>query len=96
MVWYIRWEKKLVPISGDSRFIEEYTQPKRHFLVELEGSVYAFHSERSFVKLFPREIQKEMKRLIRSNHLQIRSDSVEQLELFIQAATKLMTEGGAG
>ena len=95
MIWYIRWEKKLVPVSGDSRFVEEYSKSKRHFLVELEGNVYPVHSEKSFVKLFPKEIQKSMKRLIRSNHLQIRSDSVEQLELFIQAAIKLMTEGGA-
>jgi len=96
MVWYIRWEKKLIPVSGDSRFIEEYTQPKRHYLVELEGKVYPFHSEKSFVKLFPKEVQKSVKRLIRSNHLQIRTDPVEKLELFIQAATELMEEGGAG
>ena len=94
MVWYIRWEKKLVPVSGDSRFIEEYTQSKRHYLVDLDGNLYTFHNDRSFVQLFPRETQKDMKRLIRANHLQIRTASVEQLELFIQAATKLITEGG--
>ena len=95
LVWYIRWEKKLVPVSGDSRFIEEFTEPKRHYLVELEGNLYAFSGDKTFIKIFPKGIQKDMKRLIRSNHLQIRSDSVEQLELFIQAAIKLMTEGGA-
>ena len=94
LVWYIRWEKKLVPISGDSRFIEEFTQPKRHYLVEVGGNLYEFKGDKSFIRLFPKEIQKEMKRLIRSNHLQIRSASVEQLELFIQAATKLIPEGG--
>jgi len=94
LVWYIRWEKKLVPVSGDSRFIEEFTEPKRHYLVEVEGELHAFNGDKSFIKLFPKESQKDMKRLIRSNHLQIRSASVEQLELFIQAATNLITEGG--
>jgi hypothetical protein len=94
MVWYIRWEKKLVPVSGDSRFIEEYSQSKRHYLVDLNGNVHPFHNDRSFVQLFPRETQKDMKRLIRANHLQIRTASVQQIELFIQAATKLITEGG--
>jgi hypothetical protein len=94
MVWYIRWEKKLVPVSGDSRFIEEFTQPKRNYLLELDGDVHPFQNGRSFIKLFPKEIQKVMKRLMKANHLQIRNASTEQLELFIQAATNLLEEGG--
>jgi hypothetical protein len=94
MVWYIRWNKKIVPVSGDSRFIEEYTQPRRNYLMELDGAVDPFNSRRSFVKLFPREIQKEMRRLIKKNHLQLRSASISELELFIRAATSLLAEGG--
>lgn len=93
MVWYIRWDKKLVPISGDSRFIEEFTNAKRNYLLELDGSVRAFQNKKSFVKLFPKVIQKDLKRLINQNHLLIRTASPEQLELFIIAAAKLY-EGG--
>ena len=48
LVWYIRWEKKLVPISGDPRFIEEFTSPKRDYLLELDGSVHPFSSKKKF------------------------------------------------
>jgi hypothetical protein len=93
MTWYIHWEKKLVPMSGDSRFIEEYTSPKRSYLLELDGSIYPFSNKKSFVRLFPKSIQKDMKKLIRNNHIPIRSASTEQLELFIIAASRLLTEG---
>ena len=90
LVWYIRWEKKLVPISGDPRFIEEFTSPKRHYLLELDGSVHPFSNKKSFVDLFPESVQKDIKKLIKSNQLQIRSASTEQLELFIMAASNIL------
>jgi hypothetical protein len=93
MVWYIRWEKKLVPISGDSRFFEEYTSPKRSYLVILEGSTHPFNNQKSFVQLFPKDQQKDLKKLIKSNNIQIRTASIEQLELFIMAASNLLYGG---
>jgi len=92
-VFYIRWEKILVPVSGDSRFFEEFTSPKRNYLIELDGKVYPFHNKSSFVKLFPKAIQKDLKRIIRSNLLQLRSASAVQLELFLLAAEKLINGG---
>ena len=90
LVWYIRWEKKLVPISGNPRFIEEFTSPKRHYLLELDGSVHPFSNKKSFINLFPESLQKDIKKLIKSNQLQIRSASTEQLELFIMAANNIL------
>jgi hypothetical protein len=90
LVWYIRWEKKLVPISGNPRFIEEFTSPKRHYLLELDGSVHPFSNKKSFIDLFPESLQKDIKKLIKSNQLQIRSASTEQLELFIMAASNIL------
>ena len=95
MILYIGWRKKLVPVSGDSRFIEEFSPPKRTYYLELDGSVYPFTSKKSFVALFPKEIQKDMRRLMKSNRLLIRTASVNELELFIMAAQKLL-EGPAG
>jgi hypothetical protein len=93
MVWYIHWERNLVPKSGDVRFMEEYTSPKRTYLLELNGVLHPFSNKKSFVQLFPKSIQKDMKRLIKSNQIQIRSASPEQLELFIIAASKLIKGG---
>ena len=90
LIWYIRWEKNLVPLVGDPRFIEEFTSPKRNYLLELDGSIHPFNNKKSFVKLFPESIQKDIKRLIKSNQLQIRTASTEQLELFIMAANNIL------
>jgi hypothetical protein len=90
LILYIRWEKRLVPISGDSRFIEEFTSPRRSYLLELNGSVQPFTNKKSFVALFPREVQKDMKRLIKQNRLLIKSASTRQLELFTIAAGNVL------
>lgn len=93
MILYIQWEKRLVPVSGDSRFIEEFTTPKRSYMLEMDASVQPFSNKKSFVALFPKGIQKDMKKLIKRNHLLIRSASTQQLELFIMAAGNIL-EGG--
>ena len=90
LVWYIRWEKKLIPISGDPRFIEEFTAPKRHYVLELDGSIHTFNTKKSFVQLFPESVQKDIKKLIKSSQIQIRTASTEQLELFILAASNIL------
>lgn len=90
LIIFIRWEKRLVPLSGDPRFIEEYTSPKRSYLLELDGSIQPFSNKKGFVKLFPESMQKDIKRLIKSNQLQIRTASTEQLELFIIAAGNIL------
>lgn len=92
MICYIHWEKKLVPISGDSRFIEEFTNPKRSYLLELDGEIKEFQSKSEFVKLFPETRRKEMKKLVRENSMQFRIASPKQLNLFLLAASKLLNQ----
>jgi len=93
MVWYIRWEKKLEAVSGNSRYYEEYSSPRRSYLLELDASIHPFNNKKSFVQLFPKAIQKDMKKLMKSNQLRIRTASTEQLELFILAASNLLYGG---
>ena len=94
LICYIRWEKKLVPVSGDSRFIEEYSGAKRSYLLYLDGTLGSFHNKKSFVKLFPDAVQKQLKKLIRTRHFSIRTATSGELELFIHAASDLLNEGG--
>ena len=47
-------------------------------------------AKKSFVDLFPESVQKDIKKLIKSNQLQIRTASTEQLELFIMAASNIL------
>ncbi len=92
LVCYIHWEKKLVPISGNSRFIEEFTQAKRQYWLELNGKISEFQSKKDFIKLFPEARKKEMKRLVRQNNLQFRMASPAQLKLFLIAASNLLNQ----
>lgn len=87
---YISWEKKLVPVSGNSLFIEEFTAAKRSYLLELDGVISPFQNKKGFVKLFPENRQKEVKRLIRTNHVQLRSASPEQIDQLLLSVVNLL------
>ncbi len=92
MICYISWDKKLIPRVSDSRFTEEYTSPKRKYLLELDGEISEFQSKSDFVKLFPENRKKEMKKLVRQNSMQFRIASPAQLNLFLIAASNLLNE----
>lgn len=93
MICYISWHKKLIPRVSDSRFTEEYTPPKRKYLLELDGKISEFQSKKDFVKLFPADRKKEIKKLVRQNHMQFRIASPAQLNLFLIAASNLLNKG---
>jgi hypothetical protein len=92
MVCYIKWEKKLIPRVGDSRFTEEFSSPKRKYLLELDGEINDFQSKSDFVKLFPEDRKKEIKKLVRQNSMQFRIASPAQLNLFLIAVSNLLNE----
>jgi len=95
MICYISWEKKLIPRVGDAGHTEQYTPPKRSYLLELDGAIHEFQSKRDFVKLFPQEHKKAIKSLVRQNNMHFRIASPEQLNLFLMAASRLLNEEGS-
>ena len=94
MICYISCEKKLIPRVGDAKFTGQFTPSKRRYLLELDGEISEFQSKRDFVKLFPEEHKKAIKRLVRQNHMQFRIASPEQLNLFLMAASKFLNQEG--
>ncbi|MCK5137239.1 MAG: hypothetical protein KAR19_15755 [Bacteroidales bacterium] len=93
LVFYISWEKRLVPVSGNSRFIEEFTSAKRSYQLEMDGAVHFFKNKKRFIKLFPEIIQKDVKKLFRKYNIHFRTASPAQLERFMQAVSGLLNEG---
>ena len=92
LVFYISWEKRLIPVSGNSRFIEEFTKTKRSYLLEMDGTIHLFKNKRRFIKLFPERLKKDVKRLIRKYSIHFRTASPGQLERFMQAVSGLLNE----
>ncbi len=92
MLCYISWYKQLIPVSNDSRFIEKFTTPKRRYLLEMDGNISKFQSYRDFIKLFPVSMKKDLRKLVRENHMQFRLATPEQLNLFLMAAARMLNE----
>lgn len=93
LIFYISWEKRLVPVSGNSKFIEEFTSAKRSYQLEMDGSVHVFKNKKRFIKLFPEIIQKDVKKLFRKHNIYFRTASPAQLERFMQEVSGLLNKG---
>lgn len=89
LLFHISWEKRLVPVSGNSRFIEEFTKARRSYLLEIEGTWHLFKNKRRFIKLFPERLKKNVKKIIRAYSVRFRTASPAQLERFMQAVADL-------
>ena len=93
LILYISWEKSLIPISGNSSFIEEFTSAKRSYHLEIDKVTHFFKKKKHFIKLFPVIVQKDAKILLKNYNIHFRTASPVQLERFMQAVSGLLKEG---
>lgn len=87
---YIHWEKRLLPIQNDLDFTNKFTAADADFLMEMDGKTYIFKSRKSLTQLFPAEIQKQIRRIFRRNHLKIKQATPEEMVRNMNAVADLL------
>jgi len=87
LVVYVSWEKKLVPVSGDSQILEYFTSAKRSYLVQLDGTDHTFKNRKQFIKLLPEVLQKDVKKLMKSYNINLSNASPAQLTVLMEAVS---------
>lgn len=83
LIFLQSWEKKKVKSTHNANFIaNKYSQAKRKNIVVLNGQAYVFTSNKSFLKLFPEAIRKELAALLKSESINLKVTPVNQLRDF--------------
>jgi len=89
---YIHWEKDLLALNGSFTHIEQFSDTKRSFWLDLNGELHHFSSRKDFAGLFPEEGQKEIKRLLSRNQFKFRTASVDEIIRNVEAVCLLLEE----
>ena len=90
---FVHWEKKLVPLDNSVIYIDHFTNLRFYFWLELNGKIIAFNNRRTFVRLFPMNMQREILKLFRQRHISFRNvDPDEILQTMEMIANLLDTK----
>lgn len=78
-ICYVHWEKALVSLNDNIAYGHRFTYPRLLYWLELDGETEAFHNRKSFIQLFPLNMQKEIKTLLRKLPFSFNDDSPEKI-----------------
>ena len=76
---YIHWDKRLVPVHDGAGYTGQFSDPRTDCWLERDGTISRFHDRRSFAMLFGEELQKEIARFLKSEHISFRKSGPEEL-----------------
>ena len=89
---YVFWEKKLLPLNGSTTHVEQFTDAKQTFWLDLDGELTPFNSRKDFSECFPEEDQKEIKRLLSRNQFRFRTAQVDEIIRNVELVCNLLKE----
>ncbi len=91
---YIHWEKMLLPLQFEHQYTHKFSQVNSTTLLEVNGETNVFKNRKGFVKLFPENRQKVIKRFLRRNHFIFQNASPNEMVLSMNAVANLLNSGG--
>lgn len=91
---FVHWKKKLIPLDNSVIYIDHFTNPRLHYWLELNGEIIAFNNRRTFARLFPMNMQREILKLFRQRHISFRNVGPDEILRTMEMVANLFnTEG---
>jgi len=91
---FVHWEKKLVPLDNSVIYIDHFTNPRLYYWLELNGEIIAFNNRRTFARLFPGNMQREIMKLFRQRNISFRNVGPDEILRTMEMVANLFnTEG---
>jgi len=91
---YVHWEKRLLPLQNDPDYSRVFSEADVYCLLEMEGSIKGFKNRKTFSRLFPEHVQKEIKRLLKRNHFKVQHAAPGEMVRNMNAVADLLRTGG--
>ena len=88
---YIRWSKDLL---GDRSSGTSFSPLVRRYWINREDQWISFRNQRTFIQAFPKELKRELKRLLVERKYNFQSASTGKMVEMLEASMKLLEEGG--
>lgn len=91
---YIHWEKRLLPLQNDQVFTRAFSEIDATNRLEMDGEINIFKNRKTFLELFPLNLQSEIKRLLRKNRIKFRHPSPDEMVRNMNLVADLLKNGG--
>jgi very-short-patch-repair endonuclease len=80
---------------GNIHYPEECSDAKRTYLLQRGGTVEVFRNKKSFIALFPDEVQKEIRKMLNRNQFQLHNASPGEITRMMVETANLISKGGS-
>lgn len=90
---YLGWSKIKSTARNDSFRAYQFSGPKISYWLDLGQDVKPFHNRKTFVELFPEQIQKEILKMLKQRRYSFKNASPVQAEEMILAALAIFEMG---
>ena len=92
---YIHWKKQLQATSNDLLNTGFFTDPKRTYYLDFNDEIYSFKNRKTFGLPFSGNSKKEIKKFMRSNKINFRNATPEQIEdLLMYVSSRVQSTSG--
>jgi len=91
---YVHWEKKLTRLYNSVIYMNHFTYPTYTCWLEMGSETKAFNNRRSFTRLFPVNIQQEIRKLLRRRGVSFRDVSPDEIIRTMHAVDNLVNSKG--
>ena len=55
----------MLPNNNSVYYSDHFSNPRLSYFLEMDGSYYSFHNRKSFARLFPEKLNREIRSLLR-------------------------------
>lgn len=87
------WSKKFVYSPSSNRSVFNFTPQRKKAYLLINGKLFLYGTKKGFLKLFPENHQKDIKRFIRTNNIWLRKVPDYVMQQLIDYCDKLMNQG---
>lgn len=91
---FIGWNKVMRLSRSDSSREYQFSPPQRTYWIKIDQDLLPFHNKKSFMAIFPDQMQKDLARLLKQHKFSFRQATVSQVESMITVAFQLYQGGG--
>lgn len=91
---YIHWERRLLPLQNDQIFTKAFSDIDATNRLEMDGEINTFKNRKTFLELFPVDLRREIKRLLRKNRIKVRHASPDEMVRIMNLVADLLKNGG--
>ena len=78
------WHKKLIPRTNSLESAYEYSEQKRKSYLLINGQLFSYKNNRSYIRCFPEKAQKQIKEFVKEKHFNVKNITDINMKILLE------------